>query len=69
MSDINIASVAAGRYEGYSHQSHKGQLSSVNPGHYAGCNGRRKCTSASMHILNFDYKNIQITVMLQQLLT
>jgi hypothetical protein len=69
MSDRNNASVAAGRYEGYSHQSHKWQLRSVNPGHYAGHNGGRKCTLAFMHILNFDYKNIQITVTLQQLLT
>jgi hypothetical protein len=69
MSDINIASLAAGRYEGYRHQSHKWQLSSVNPGHYAGRNGGRKCTLASMYILNFDYKNIQITATLQQLLT
>ena len=69
MSDINTASLAAGKYEGYSHQSHKWQLTSVNPGHYAGCNGGRKCTVASTQILNFDYKNIQIAVTLQQLLT
>ena len=54
MSDINIASLAAGRYEGYSHQSHTWQVSSPIPGHYVGRNGGRKCTLAfnvhgSMH--------------------
>jgi len=42
MSAINITSLAVGRYEGYSHQSHKWQLSSVNSGHYAGHTGGRK---------------------------
>jgi len=69
MSVINITSLAVGRYEGYSHQSHKWQLSSVKPGHYAGHTGGRKWPSASMHILNFVYKNIRNTVTLQQLMT
>jgi hypothetical protein len=46
MSDINIASLAAGRYESYSHQSYMWQLSSLTSGNYVGRNKGIKCTLA-----------------------